>query len=112
MNSEHVHTESVYVGRELGHVEAHLHVRLRAQVVELVGPHARQHAHQRVAVTQVRVVCLEAPRILRPARVLQARRVEVRRTPHRPVYLRAQRQSSAAALKAVAHSVTRVTNSF
>ena len=106
VNSEHVHTESVYVGRELGHVEAHLHVRLRAQVVELVGPHERQHAHQRVAVTQVCVVRLKAPWLLRPARVLQARRVEVRRAPHRPVYLRAQSHSPAVALKVADQSCT------
>lgn len=88
-------TESVHVGCELGHVEAHLHVRLRPQVVQLIGTNAAQRAHQRVAVGQVRVVRLEPARLrLRAARVLQSRLIEVRRPPHRSVNLRAREQTN------------------
>ncbi len=55
-------------GGVLGHVEAHAHVALRAQVVDLVRPYGLQHAPERAAVVEIAVV--QAQAIVRRVRVL------------------------------------------
>ena len=83
------HADAVGVGRVLRHLERHLHVRLRAQVVELVRPHLRDDLEAVGRVGEVAVVEDELARV--DVRVLvqalDPARVERRRPPDHAVHL-------------------------
>lgn len=87
------HARRVRVRRVLGHLEAHLHVALRAQVVYLRRPYRADEPDEALAVGQVAVVQAHAPvlvhvlkRVLK-VQVLDASRVEARRAPDDAVHL-------------------------
>ena len=60
--------EAVRVGRVLGHLERHLDVALRAEVVELVGPHLCDDLEAVGRVGQVAVVQEELERVQKGTR--------------------------------------------
>ena len=54
------HSGGVHVGRELGRVEADLHMALRGQVVDFVGSHLVDDLHDRHGVAEVGIMQMEA----------------------------------------------------